>query len=524
MLKWLSSLGSENDLAKARAYLDGLTGTPAAIVQQVCDWVGEQIKDGDTTLEMVRAAEDRLVPVLSEIVGQCDQQRRNTALPRLLRKYAESFARAYAVLFRRLPSGSATSNTAGVRAAYLYGQASRSARKSYDDPVTLRAEMMTFLAKAHQLGAAANKVRLLPAIPETSIAQELAIAFLWDTSPFDALTLEQIEYLDRFMSYFGNRISTKSTPGATAPFAVLPDGRVVAPGQADPSGAVLFVGPGQLSGLLAGLLKEDDDQVLPEWAGKPLPHTNMKTLKAMAQRLSITWERKRIKRGSERIARHDEVRVAGSFENIRRAVAYSSYVRGGGTLNAYTTRGPRVSDRMREVMVGIEDPDRTHSPIEILAAMEATGDKQAIESWRATDSSSTGYSMVLPGFRPWLAIGALIAIREPDQVDWQIGVVRRLYSASGGRRVGTEIIPGKAIPAGVAKESCPDKLDLADLRDAVLLQTGKEQLLVTAFAFMVGDFVTLASFEGRRVFKVTGRFIDTPDYSISIIEPAGAVS
>ena len=524
MLKWLTSLSNENPLTQARAYLDSLTGTPAALVQQVCDWVGDQIKDEETTLEMIRAGEERLAPALSEIVGQLNLQRRNTALPRLLRKYAENFARAYALLFKRLPAGSANSNIAGVRAAHLYGQASRLARKSQDDPGALRAEIMAFLAKVRQLGAASNKVALFPATPETSVAQELAITFLWETSPFDALTLEQIEYLDRFMSYFGNRITMKSTPGATAPFAVLPDGRVVAPGQADPTSAVLFVGPGPLLGTLAGLLKDDDHEPLPEWAGKALPHTNMQTLKAMAQRLTITWERKRIKRGNERVVRHEDVRVAGGFDNIRRAIAYSSYVRSGGKLNAYTTRGPRVSDRMREVMVGIEDPDRTHSPIEILATMEASGDKQAIESWRATDSSGTGYSLVQPGFRPWLSIGALMAVRESDQVDWQIGIVRRLYSASGGRRVGTQIIPGKAIPAGVANESQPDKVDLADLRDAIFLQAETMPLLVTACTFTVGDFLTLATFEGRRVIKVGARFIETPDFSISLIEPVSPVS
>lgn len=524
MLKWLTSLGNEDPLEKAREYMGGLTGTPAALVQQVCDWVEDRIKDETTTLELIRIADDRLVAVLTDIVGQLNVQRRNTALPRLLRYYCENFARAYALLFKRLPPGSTDGNIAVVRAAHLYGQANRLARKSQDDPGALRAEMMAFLAKAHQQGAVMRKVALFPAAPETSVAQEFALTFLWDASPFDALTLEQIEYLDRFMSFFSNRILMKSIPGATAPFAVLPDGRVAAPGQADPSGAVLFVGPGPLTGMLAALLKQDDRDALPEWAGKPLPHTNMQTLKIMAQRLCNTWERKRIKRGSERVVRHDEVRVSGAFDNIRRAIAYSAYVRSGGKLKAYTTRATLVSDRMRDVMVGIEDIERNHSPIEVLAAMEATGDKQAIESWRATDSSATGYSMVQPGYRSWLVIGGLIAVREPDQVDWQIGIIRRLYSAGGGRRVGVEIIPGKAIPAGVANGKDTDKVDLAELRDAIVLQTEKDTLLVTPFSLMVGDTYILASYAGRRAVQVSSRLIDTTDYSISTIAAAKPAS
>jgi hypothetical protein len=382
--------------------------------------------------------------------------------------------------------------------------------------------MMAFLALAHRRGVLQQKITLAPGLPETSVAQEFGATFLWDTAPFDALTLEQIEYLDRCMDFFASRVVLKAVPGATTPYAVLPDGRVAAPGTGGTEQAKLFVGPGPLVGLLAAVLQLAERDPLPGWAGTPLPHTGLQTLKGLAERLTATWERKRIKRGSERIARSDQVRVTGGFENIRRAVAYSAYVRSGGKLRAYITHSKILNERSRDVMVGIEEDGKSHTPLETLAAMEAAGDKQAIESWHAADSSASGFSMAVPGFRPWLGVGGLLAVREAERIDWQVGIVRRLYGAGGGRRAGIEVLPGMALPAGLASGDRPGQIELADLRDAIVIQGEAATWLITPFACPVGDLYVLASHEGRQRIRIERRHMEHADYTVSVIEPVAA--
>lgn len=525
MFKWLANRGDADPVARAREHLQGMTGSPAAVVQQVCDWLEDQLKDGTATPELLALAQERFDPALAEIAAGLNAQRLTTAGPRVLRGYCERLARIQAQLFAGLPADAAATVTVtvAVRTARQFCRASRLARKSYEDPGSLRGEMMAFLAQAQQRGVLQQKITPAPGLPETSVAQEFGATFLWDTAPFDALTLEQIEYLDRFMDFFASRVVLKAAPGATAPYAVLPDGRVAAPGQTDTGQARLFVGPGPLVGLLAAVLQLTDKDPFPGWAGTPLPHTGLQTLRGLAERITATWERKRIKRGSERIARNDAVRVTGGFENIRRAVAYSAYVRSGGKLRAYITHSKILNERSRDVMVGIEEDGKSHTPLETLAAMEAAGDQQAIESWRATDSSASGFSMAVPGFRPWLGVGGLLAVREADRIDWQVGIVRRLYSAGGGRRSGIELLQGMALPAGLASGNQSDQIDLAELRDAIVIRGAAATWLITPFACPIGECFVLVSYEGRQRVRVGGRHMEHADYTVSVIEPVAAV-
>lgn len=515
MFKWLSSRDE-----KASNFLQEVTGTPAAVVQQVCDWLEDQLKTQADTPALLLQAQERLDPVLDEMAAALHAQRLTTAGPRLLRGHYERLARLHAQAFARLSADDPQAVRVAVRTAQLFCRASRLARKSYEDPGNWRGEMAAFLAQAHQRGALLQKITLQKGAPETSVAQEYGMTFLWDTAPFDALTLEQIEYLERFMSFFASRVILKAAPGATAPYAVLADGRVLAPGQADPGPALLYVGPGPLLGLLAAVQQMADKEGLPNWAGEPLPHTGLQTLKGLAERLCSTWERKRIKRGSERVARQDGVRVAGGFENMRRAIAYSAYVRSGGKLRTYITHSKILNERSRDVMVGIEGDGKSHTPLETLTAMEAAGDKQAIESWTATDSSGTGYSLVVPGFRAWLGVGGLLAVREDNRIDWQVGIVRRLYNASAGRCAGIEILAGKALPAGIANGSVSGKVELPDLRDAIVIRRDTATWLITPFPCQTGSDYVLASHEGQQRITISERYMEHADYTVSVITSA----
>lgn len=514
MFGWLGKRGAAKPEDYAQEFLASLTGSAAAVLQQVSDWVDEQLEAGALDLNLLQLADARLEPVVAEIATDIAAQRRAGSGIKLLRAYCERFARAYAQLNRRLPAGHADAPTAVLRAAHLYGRAWRLARMAYDDPGPLRQESLAHFRDAQRHGLATQRKPAYVGMAETSAAQELATALLWDTAPFDTLSLEQLEYLERFVLAFANRIVLKSAPGATAPFAVLPDGRVAAPGQADLDAAILFVGPGLLAGQLAGVAKLPDDAEFPAWAGTPLPHTDLRTLKSLAQRMAAAWERKRVQRVSERRARGDSVRVTGGFHNIRRAVAYAAYVRAGGQLDTYDTHGIVISERVRQVMVGLENEKRDLSPVEVLAAMEGAGDSNAVESWTASDSSAQGYSLAVPGYRAWLAVGGLLAVREGDQIDWHVAIVRRLFGGGNARRVGVETLRGRPAPVGIGDEGRTENVGLAELRDAILLTGETEHWLITPFECQPGGTYLVAGQHGRRPFKLGARGHGNADFNI----------
>jgi hypothetical protein len=496
-----------------------LTGTPAAVLQLVFDWVEERIDSSEVSLSLLQQADSRLEPELAKIGASIVANRRVGTGQKLLHAYCERFARFYAQVSRKLPAGHADKLIATLRAIYLSSRACRLARTTFNDPGSLRKENLGLFFEAQELGMAALRKSPYRGVPGTSVTQELAVALLWETAAFDTLTLEQIEYFERFLVSFGSQIILKTTPGATVPYAVRADGQVAISEQADDGAAVLFIGPGPLVGLMAGIAKLPDTDSLPAWAGTLLPHTDIQTLKTLATRMIATWERKRIRRGSERVERRDKVRVTGGFENIRRATAYAAYVRGGGQLNPYDTRERVFSERIREVMVGLEEEKKQLSPVEILSAMEAIGDSHAVESWTASDSSVQGYSLLVPGFRSWLMVGGLLAIRESDQTDWHVAIVRRLYGTANARRVGVEIFRGKPAPVGIGDEGETAGVSMVDLRDSILISGDAESWLVTTFACKLESNYRVAGQHGRQLYRLTARCQNNADYQIFCCEP-----
>lgn len=522
MFDWFSKREQGDAVADRLAEI---TGTPSAILHQVCNLVDELAEVGKLTAESLRAADTRLEPVLAEIVADTGihakrQAAGSNAGIRLLRSYTERFANAYGTLLASLPKEHADAPLLAVRAIALIGRACRLTRRLHEDPGPLRGKLLELFLAAQENGLTAQRLVPYPNAQETSAMQECAQTLLMETAPFDSLTVDQIEYFDRFITFYGARIQLKAVPGANTPFAVLREGRVLAPGQGDPDQAVLFVGPGALSSLMenvAGLKPEND---FPSWVGKKIAHTNIQTLVTLAEKVTATWARKKIKRGSERVVRDDEVRVTGGFSNLRRAVAYSAYVRSGGKLKAYTTHSRVISEKVREVMVGLEEDRVPHTPIEILTSMESAGDSQVIETWRATDSSVTGYNLVVPAICPWLAVGGLLAIREPDSIDWLVGIVRRLYSVGGSRRVGIQILDGRSLSVGITVGTDTANINLGELADAILILGDTQSLLVTTTPCTIGTPYVLASSEGRQRLTISAQFAQNADYSVNIVEVA----
>lgn len=500
-------------------FLATLTGSPAAVLQQVLDWIEEQSRDGKLDAASLLRADERLDSVRVEIEAEILLQRHLGTWQRLLRSYCEQMGAAYARIAQQMPVTQADAGLIRLRAIHLLGRASRLARAVYEDLASARKTCLSLFAVAHQSGIANARQVPYDGMTESSIAQEMAVTLLWETVPFDTLTPEQVEYLERLLMHSGAQIVMRTAAGATAPFAVLPDGQVVPPERAAGATPLLFIGPGLLMAQLSALAKLRDDAAMPAWAGEPIADTDLLSLKAMAQRLSIAWGRKQIARAGERKARGDRICVTGGFANIRRVVAYAAYVRGGGKLNAYDTRGIVISDRVREVMVGLEKEKREYTPLEVLVAMETAGDSRAVESWQMQDSSPQGYSLAVPGYRPWLAVGGLLAVRETAQTDWQLAIVRRLHGPAKARRAGLEILRGIPMPIGIGEEGKTENVMLAELRDAILVSATEQTLLITPFACTVGSVYLLAGQFGRRRYGVAELIHGNADFGIYACAP-----
>lgn len=520
---WLGKRDGKNPRDAAGEYLGTLTGSSAAVLQMVLDWMEEQSESGNLGLPVLELADTRLEPVLAEIEAGIAKQRRMGTGHKLLRNYCERFARMYASVGRGTHSAQADKLLSYLRAAHLFSRACRLARMTHDDPGDLRKEILAVFLDAQQHGMTTQGKSPYAGTPKSTVMQETAAALLWETAPFDTLTLEQLEYLERFIVSQGAHIVLRTTPGTITPYAVLADGGLAAIEQANADVAVLFLGPGPLAGQLAGIAKLPDNGAFPPWAGTPLPHTSLQTLKSLALRMSSSWERKRVQRGSERRVRQDHVRVAGGFDNIRRVVAYSAYVRAGGQLDVYGEgRGRLITERMREVMVGLDIEKKQYTPVETLVAMEGIGDGNAVETWLACDSSDRGYNLTVPGYRGWLEVGGLLAMRENDQIDWQVAIVRRLYRHGQARRAGVEIFRGQPVPVGMGNEGQTTSLGLADLRAAILIAGDKENWLVTTFECTPGGSYLVVGSHGRQMFHVNARYWGSADFEIFTCEPVAA--
>ena len=195
-------------------------------------------------------------------------------------------------------------------------------------------------------------------------------------------------------------------------------------------------------------------------------------------------------------------------------VAYAAYVRAGGRLDVFGVSNRLVSERLREVAVGVDEEIKVRTPLEILAVMEGTHDKSPVEPWAVGDSSATGYSLDVPGFRKWLAVGGLLALREVDRIDWRIAVVRRLYGPSHARKVGVELIAGIPVPVGMGPENQLQNVGIADLHDAILIDSSSGSMLATVFPCMIDALYLVIGQQGRQIFKVCAKYAGDDDGNI----------
>jgi len=80
--------------------------------------------------------------------------------------------------------------------------------------------------------------------------------------------------------------------------------------------------------------------------------------------------------------------------------------------------------------------------METLLALESEGARQMMEKWEVIDVSEQGLGARLPSRKPWHSIGTLVGYRFEDEMDWHVGIIRRLGISHGKPNVGLTTFPG----------------------------------------------------------------------------------
>lgn len=267
---------------------------------------------------------------------------------------------------------------------------------------------------------------------------------------------------------------------------------------------------------------------LPEWL-QPF-HAHNEQISALVELLLRHWTEQPPERSSVREAGECNLRVVSGLSLARRMIACSAFARSGRSLNY---RGTELSNLFNEYRFGRGAPVRATEdetppdPMETLLRLETSGDKQMMEEWRQSDVSAQGLGATSLALRARNRIGELISYRRESEIEWHLGILRRI-SRTPQRRIsyGLETLPG---PAQCAQVRNPDlKLGIwaeafeagNGFIDAILLTPESCQLLVPTGLFSPALVLTLAVDGTQSTIKLTEKIDQGNEWELVRFQPA----
>lgn len=342
----------------------------------------------------------------------------------------------------------------------------------------------------------------------SSVAKEYQVALLFESAPLTNLAACEIEATDRLVRWIEPQSRLVDSPSTLTPFCILPaDGNAPARwregGDYDPETRFFGIGQGQnqLVQLRANLGREGK---LPDWlAGTGC---TQEQLLGLLQLLIANWSATPPSRQHPRMQAKGRIRVVNGLDMVRRMVAASEYAKSGRNLD-YDSYLKTFLNRHRDhaVVTDAAPPPAPKTPMEMLQLLETAGDQQMMESWDIIDLSRGGLGARFSSRRPWLRIGALLAYRLDDQLEWRIGIIRRLGSSHGQPNAGLTVFHGtpqcSQIRMAAAGPDDPWQQRIRETsglgwHDAVLVSAEAGLLLVPSGIFSPGRAVHI-SIEGR---------------------------
>ena len=357
--------------------------------------------------------------------------------------------------------------------------------------------------------------------PASSPWLEHLLGLFFEIAPLGNCNPAQMDLLGRILRKLEPHFMVRDSFAQQAPYHTRLDA-VGAPKKlsgglaADPNN--IYFGPGMAYGHLLRLRAQLNPGVrLPDWMEESqcAPQAAI----AITDALVKHWSERPPQRLSSRLSRQVSVRTTHGLQHIRRMIAFSEFARSGRKVG-YTSHFEALKFERRgfaDTTVSSERDEarwNAASPLETLEILETAGDRQMMDDWTMQDESDTGIGAIAPFLKPWMVIGAYVGYRVEDEVDWRIGLLRRIHrKESGHPSVGLEAYPETPVCAQVKElKAVPGASPLVDLHkdsvhqgfdDAVVLSQSKGLLLVPKGLFAQGRYLALSVAGHREGIRMT---------------------
>ena len=154
--------------------------------------------------------------------------------------------------------------------------------------------------------------------------------------------------------------------------------------------------------------------------------------------------------------------------------------------------------------------------------LETSGDKQLMDEWTLLDTSETGIGATSPFLKPWMIIGTYVGYRLTDEINWRIGILRRIHrKESGHPSLGIESLQEKALCAQVRALPVPPnwsptavlqgEKDGQNYDDAIIISQTKSYALIPKGLFNEGKFLALSIAGHREAVQMLALVHRNPD-------------
>ena len=387
------------------------------------------------------------------------------------------------------------------------------------------------LALIGQTGALNLKQRAYPgdAVPTTPWVEHL-LGLLLETSPLGNCNPRQMDLLFRILRWLEPHFMVRDSFGAQSPYLTRLDARkaprrLSEPAPADPGN--IYFGSGMAYGHLVrqrAALKSGAS--LPDWMAESQCTADQAI--AIVDALIMHWSDRPPQRAARRESRDATVRAVNGFTQIRRMVAFSEFARSGRKVGykshfemlKFERRG--FADATTVSSEADESRWANSTPLETIEVLETAGDKQLMDDWQMQDVSESGVGAIAMFLKPWMVIGAFIGYRLSDEVDWRIGILRRIHrKESGHPSIGIESFPETPLCAQVGELRVPPGStpahELARLQgnseaeDAIVLSQERGLVLAPAGLFAEGKHLVLSVGGHREAVRMVGQMHGNAD-------------
>ncbi|OQA33139.1 MAG: hypothetical protein BWY57_01437 [Betaproteobacteria bacterium ADurb.Bin341] len=301
------------------------------------------------------------------------------------------------------------------------------------------------------IAADENKVLNLPQnaygnlSAQTTAWQEYLAGLFLETAPYSAMTANEIETVERLARFIESYVqhSDEPLPGSIFYIDLETPGEPVRYrfGVGSSQGRRRYFSLGGGYQLLLDLRESmGQERKLPAWLEST--GCNLFQTRKLLATLTQHWSSTPPMRGRPRRKASGQIFVTWSLEVVRRMVSASEFAHSRRTLDyeGYL-KSMTARHRGHEALVA-EAPPPSRTGMETLQVLESEGARQMMEKWEVIDISEQGLGARLPDRKPWHAIGALVGYRFEEEMDWHVGIIRRLGISHGRPNAGLSTFPG----------------------------------------------------------------------------------